>query len=80
MYLIEACKKFQILKNGSNYQGAWPPLPYCIFYLTPKLNKNIKSVTYNSQMSHTGKLYFCNWLAEAVRRNNGISITLSQVY
>ena len=28
MYLITAHDKFQILKNGSDYQGAWPPLKY----------------------------------------------------
>ena len=27
-YLITAREKFQILKNGSDYQGAWPPLYY----------------------------------------------------
>ena len=27
-YLIAAREKFKILKNGSNYQGAWPPLHY----------------------------------------------------
>ena len=25
MYLIAAREKFQILKNGSDYHGAWPP-------------------------------------------------------
>ena len=25
-YLIAAREKFKILKNGSDYQGAWPPL------------------------------------------------------
>ena len=29
-YLIAALEKFQILKNGSDYQGAWPPLYYII--------------------------------------------------
>ena len=28
MYLITAREKIQIFKNGSDYQGAWPPLPY----------------------------------------------------
>ena len=28
MYLIAAREKFQILKNGLDYQGAWPPLNY----------------------------------------------------
>ena len=28
MYLIAAREKFQILKNGSVYPGAWPPLQY----------------------------------------------------
>ena len=27
-YLIAARKKIQILKNGTEYQGAWPPLKY----------------------------------------------------
>ena len=27
-YLIAAREKFQILKNGSDCQGAWPPLVY----------------------------------------------------
>ena len=27
-YLIAAREKFHILKNGSDYQGAWPPLLY----------------------------------------------------
>ena len=26
MYLISAREKFQILENGLDYQGAWPPL------------------------------------------------------
>ena len=30
MYLIAACEKCQILKNGSDYEGAWPPLLYAI--------------------------------------------------
>ena len=29
-YLIVAREKFQILKNGSDYQGAWPPLHYTV--------------------------------------------------
>ena len=43
-------KKFKILKNGSDYQGAWPPLVYaistiywdnntCNFALCPKTSK-----------------------------------------
>ena len=39
----------------------------------------IKSVAYSSQGSHTSQLDFCNWLADAVRRDNVISITLRQV-
>ena len=29
-YLIEARENFQILENGSDYQGAWPPLAWTI--------------------------------------------------
>ena len=29
-YLIAAREQFQILKNGSDYQVAWPPLVYII--------------------------------------------------
>jgi len=32
-YLIAAREKFQILKNGSDYQGAWPPLVYGVVKL-----------------------------------------------
>ena len=32
-YLIAAHEKFQLLKNGSDYQGAWPPLLYRLFYI-----------------------------------------------
>ena len=39
-----------------------------------------KSVAYSSQGSHIGQLDFCNWLADAARRDNVISITLRQVY
>ena len=31
-YLIAAPEKVQILKNGSDYQGAWPPLLYILSY------------------------------------------------
>ena len=33
-YLIAASEKFQILKSGSDYQGAWPPLPYRLTFLS----------------------------------------------
>ena len=32
-YLIEAREQFKILKNGSVYQGAWPPMLYKITFL-----------------------------------------------
>ena len=31
---------------------------------TDKIKKNIKSVAYSSQGSHTGQLDFCNWLVD----------------
>ena len=43
------------------------------------LIKLIKSVAYSTQGSHTGQLNFCKWQADGERRDNVISITLSQV-
>ena len=36
-YLIAASEKFQILKNGSDCNEAWPPLVYTEYVLQPWL-------------------------------------------
>ena len=63
----------------STYQINDVMLMFCVNSICIPYVINKKYVAYSSQGSHTGQLDFCKWLAEAVRRDNVINITLHQV-
>ena len=61
-YLIAARKEFQILINGSEYQGAWPPLIY-------NLNLCVCTESAKSLESHSFELH-CNALLPSTSRSS----------
>ena len=70
MYFIVAREKITILKNGTDYQGAWPPLIYIYIYIV----KNLIGILDEIQL----KLQYSTYFYEVYKIFNDIIYIIMQ--